>query len=290
MNIRSAIVGLLAILYPAIFCVRVALAQETHPVQRDVGHPPERVGQSIYLHKTVVVPITPQDAFFLIEYSQDGSVKRQRGMLVPVNEHDVDNARWLVGTKVSLPPGAQTIKFSIVLVSKDNRYFFFPPATVDNLGSEELGVDPAGLKDRLKSKLDELHTLEITAKKQDATLNRLRADAEIIGNFNQIFSAHDEKERLLAEIRGLNNDIETMKNFSKVRPEPANFSRREGELTRQLAELAAAARNVESGESARKAGGGEAELYGSPEEIQQLRELRRHRIELERRAEDLQNY
>jgi cell division protein FtsB len=70
----------------------------------------------------------------------------------------------------------------------------------------------------------------------------------------------------------------------------ANFSRREGELTRQLAELAASARNVESGESSRKANAGEEEPTGSPEEVQQLQELHRRRIELERQAEDLQNY
>ena len=289
MHVRFSIVALLTLCDLMTRFPSVTLAEQPVPL---AARPSAQEGrdQSIYLHKTVAVPITPQDAFFLIEYSPNGFTTRQRGQLVPVNDRDVDNARWLVGTKVILPPDVQNLNFSLVLVSKDSHYFFFPPETIGNLSSEDLGVDPYRLKEQLKDKLAELRNLELTGKKQEASLNRLRADAEIIGNFNQIFSAHDEKERLLAEIRGLSNDIETMKNFSKVRPEPANFSRREGELTRQLAELAAAARNVESGESDRRMAGDENDMLGSPEEVRQLQELRQHRIELERRAEDLQNY
>jgi hypothetical protein len=162
---------------------------------------------TVYLHKTVAAPFTPQDAFFLIENAKSGATSRQRGVLVPINAQDTEAGKWLVGAKVSLAPDTSAINFSIVLVSKDNRYFFVAPESINDLHRADLTVEPSQLKDQLRNKLDELRSLEATSKTQTASLNRLRSDAEIIGNFNQIFSARDETDRLLAEIRGLDNDI-----------------------------------------------------------------------------------
>ena len=127
-----------------------------------------------------------------------------------------------------------------------------------------------------------LRSWDIQLEEQGKILQRLRADAEVIGGVGRIIDAQDEKQRLELEITSIDGQILNLNRLvelARSRPVPKNLSRREQQLSSQLVQLAAAAKDAERGEGQRR---GEAERT-LQQKLTLVEETRNEDIDLLRR-------
>jgi len=159
------------------------------------------------------------------------------------------------GARLSIPANVRTIESAFILFSKTERFAFLSPETKPVSELTSIGSSVEELKIRLQERQEQLKSWKMQAKVQGESLERLRSDAEVIGNLGRLTIGVEERDRTLAAITNIKGDIDNLRHFLKLAnsaPVPSNFKRRENILTKQLAELANSATMAEKEERQRK--------------------------------------
>ncbi len=92
----------------------------------------------------------------------------------------------------------------------------------------------------LLSRKDVLRSWQLQVRAQDESLERLRADADIIANLGRIVEVKEDAERFRQEAAALDKDITNLRRLFAITRDhasPKNFLGRESQLQKQLAEL-----------------------------------------------------
>lgn len=265
-------------------CLMLTLILTVYEIPAAAAYNPER---TVIIDQGVDLKFVPQEGFFLVDVG-DGEIVRLTALLIPPYRQEPGANSlgvWLAGTRVAVPEKSTKISFSIILVGAQGQYAFVPP-TDWNLAERD---DFGGSVDRLRAKLLQRKSLlkswQLQQKAQAENLSRLRADADIIAHAERLEQVRDQIEAGKLEIHSLQKDTERLKaliGLAKTKTRPKNYSRRQGELTRQVAELARAAKSAESQEYTRKSAS-DAKLQRQLTIIESTRfaDLERLQIELE---------
>ena len=203
---------------------------------------------------------------------------------------------WLAGIRLMRKSFGEALRYSVLLLGDGNQYKYLPPQTValSDLSSL-IYMSSDNLRSSLLQHKQSTSEIALKVKQQQENLERLRDDADLIGGFGRIIEIREMTERTKEEIAHLKNDMDNLKSFlnmARARPEPRNFSRREFELTRQIAELAEVAKNSEGNELTgrlqrqaeiqRKLAAIESTRYDNYEDlVEELNRARKKRQELE---------
>jgi len=154
------------------------------------------------------------------------------------------------------------LQHALLAEAEGGAQVFLPPRLLP-LNQENLfGASVDNLREHLQQRKKSLESWQVQLRVQRESLERLRADAEVIGNLGRIAERAEELQRVRAQIRDIEKDMQSLQRFLKLAskgPEPRNFVRRHHTLTQQLDELVRSARDMEAGERQRK-NKGEAEL------------------------------
>lgn len=220
-------------------------------------------------------------------------------LAVPLVETTVASSaaerQWLIGTIV--PARWLTDQNEVLLVVESARgewtLFGIPRGDADlvPVTNAQMSI----LREHLLKRKEIAASFQLQMRAQTETLRRLRADADLIGDLGKVAIVREEAEHARERLVGLDRDIVNLKSAIqrvRVMAAPENLSRREVELTQQIADLAQAARQAESGESARRAQG-EGALRTSMELIEQTRfddpaALQSELVRLRRRRQELE--
>lgn len=235
MNKRFALtVAALALMVPA---VSPCAAEEAAP---------------IFLSHRLTLPFTPEDAFFLVEIPP-APVQRLHAEIVPLN---AESGTYVVGVKVRAANPAK-VAYSILVLGKGNQFESVPLSSYEETLEDLPQRSSEALQDYFATRKEVLSSYNLQVQSQEASLRRLRQDAELIGGFDRVTETNDEVERLKADIAGADKSAQTMETLIRLAsslPPPKNAIARETQLTMQLGELAQAAKNAEAAEMSRKVG------------------------------------
>ena len=257
--------------------------------------------RELILNRSVNLDFSPIDGFFLVE--GDGrQIERVKAVLMPYSAASGLVAgtknRWLVGARLTLPASVVSLRVSLVLIGRNNRFEFFAALPMDLETTDTFGGSTDLLKARLLQRRKVLDGLDAQQNKQQQSLRRLQDDADVIGNIGRIVDVQDEAAKLHSDIEGLELDIQRLKQFftlASSQPTPRSQLRREAELTASLTELSDASRQAElgaaghrneaEGELRRKLEAIESTRYDDAASLQQqLIELRKRRMQLEKQT------
>jgi len=230
---------------------------------RSISHADFRAGTGVLvIEHTISLAFEPQEVVFLVERADAivgaGALERVRGLgvLADITPAEQDpgtspqKRRWLLGAPFQPQAGVLQVQYSILIAGTANRYEFVPSITMHIAdlppwwaSSAQLNI--AGLPiDQVRAQL--LLTKErikAEQKKRKVAVNELekiRMDAEVIGNFAKILELRSERNRLDAEAAASEVYAASLKRSlerAKSPATPSNFPRRELQLTQQIAEL-----------------------------------------------------
>jgi len=240
----------------------------------------------------------PHEAFFLVDFG-GRDVRKFPATIMPVvttlGSEDEELARepWAFGALTIVPAGKRSALYSLVVSGEGGQLFFQPPVR-KNLIQEKVIEDSHPELERLKIQgMEELRSLSVERRGREAELQRLEKDAAVIGSFSQVIELREELSTLKNKLENARKDILNLETFLKIidaEATPPGFQRRENDLSRQLRELASAAREAENNEVYRKEARQEnrherqqvaSQLDADSLQIE-LGNLRRQRIQLER--------
>lgn len=181
-----------------------------------------------------------------------------RGLLVKEGEiaGEPPQQRWLVGCPA--PPDGEKISQTSAIIERAIGPSAVRIAADDFLISERVldGEDEA--RQHLVKQREILASYGVQIKAQEVELNKLRAKADTMGQQGSIGELEkrvaDNERSLEAALRDKLN-LETSLKSVRVGAAPANAGAVEVEITKQLAELAQAARVAEASESQRSSAG-----------------------------------
>jgi hypothetical protein len=226
------------------------------------------------LNDVVEVDFRPLEAFYLINFGGDESIRARARIL----ESDLKNYRWLIGTKISVPPGARRVSLALVIVGENEQYRFLPAKEMDVAQTKDAALSNQELAFKVDEKALELEKMTAIRRDYELSLARLRSDAEVIGEFSKVQEVKGKNDYYRQQIEGLNQDLKNLKAFLSVlslEGTPINLSRRENELTEQLGRLALAAREAEGHERQRI----QAQRAREREELEMVRLTRNQSID-----------
>ena len=205
-------------------------------------------GEASFIDASFESAQEPKEALFLID-RRDGGLLRVRGLVVPVLGARGGVKAWRAGAALpSTIDESEELYFSVLVTFDAGARKLFP-------GFTRLAAAPEGpLDTRLLQRRETLRSWQLQVHIQEDNLARLRADAEVIGNLSRIVEVQDEIERTNKSIEDLERDMVNLQYFLRQTqggPLPPNYAGRESQLTRQIAELAQAAKIAESQEFSR---------------------------------------
>jgi len=221
--------------------------------------------EGILLDQSRKLNFKPVEAFFLVAFDDQRTVRVPAMMLTDVPGSEPREDAFVLrsaGVRIIPPPGARRITFSTVFVGAGTRLEFAPPETVELTDPRVAGRSTDALREELLQRKAVLGSWRMQIQAQDESLRRLRADAEIIGEFGRIIDKKEEIEKARADSASVRKDIENLEHFlklAKTRPAPANQVGREASLVAQVSEITQVSHAVEMTEMRRKAGA-EADL------------------------------
>lgn len=214
----------------------------------------KQLGNYVIVDRLVEAPFELSDALLFIDF-HDGNVSRFYATVVPVESDNKKNSHWFVGTKVKLPADVNDLTLSVIMLGGTGEVLVAAPTAWQAPRDEKGALTPELLRAHLVEQEGVLKSWDVQIDAQKDSLRRLRADAEVIADVGKILDVREEIERSNIEIAAIDRDMLTLKTALqevKKLPSPRNFSQREVQLTQQLAELAAVAKEAETNEFQRR--------------------------------------
>lgn len=208
----------------------------------------------LFLDSVIYPTFVPREVFFFVAFDQ-GPGARVRGVFVPARIAGERSKGWYIGLKIRVPRGKKRVTYSSMTIGPAHSFHVEPAVTRPIDRQDPFGVTGDSLFAHRAQRVEVLRSLEVQLKAQAETIARLRSDAEVIGNLGRIIEAKEELQKVTIERRNVERDIANLQAFLKLarsRPIPKNYVSREGFLTRQISELAEAARVAESNEVSRR--------------------------------------
>ncbi len=231
--------------------------QEAVPSDERTVTPPDQ----FFLTEDVALGFVPSRAFFLVR-STNNVYRRYAAVIQPyLSKTQGTNGgiqRWLFGIPIESADVGESFEYSLVATGEMGRTFFQPPRRVSPNDPQFFSGSQEVLSKHLGERKALLADWHGQIREQEAILNRLRADADVIANLGRIVDVKEEIDRGNAIEKDLEKDIENIQKFLKLvksREDPKNFAGREGQLTKQIAELAEVAREAEGSEKKRRSKG-----------------------------------
>lgn len=217
-----------------------------------LGHAQSR---SIILEQQVELAFHPERVVFIISYGTDAKVvRRWSGVQILLeNKREIENPfkkAWIVAAVGELPNSVTQLEYDLIIAGKANQYELITDRK-KSLGSKDIYTEnpeeSIQLISILKADIAERRGVLNSTR---ARLERLREEAEVIGNFAAIRELRVERQRVEAEVlavRSFNRSLEELIQSIRFAKAPTAFQRREAELTQHLAELAQVVKGVERG-------------------------------------------
>lgn len=224
------------------------------------AEPPAPTENGIFIDQSRRLTFEPSDAFFLVSFDA-GRVLRVPAMIVRLEGEssvrgDVAPVTYGAGARVRPPRGSSQVSFSTVFLGTANRLEFVPPTTLELSEASLNRSSTDTLREQLLQRKAVLGSWRMQAQAQEDSLNRLRADAEVIGDFGRILDKKEEIERAKNDLASVKKDIQNLDHFlklAKTRPAPVNQVGREAQLVKQLSEITQVSHAVELTEIRRRA-------------------------------------
>ena len=236
------------ILLSILFWVRASQAQSPS------ASPPSTLKRYVTLDHSVDLSFTPEDILYFVDFG-DSVGERIRGSLLQSRAEKSSLKEglrhWSSAARIPVPEGKDTVYYGVLYIGRDRKFYLEPRNGREVKNSESTDA----LREKLLQKKELLKSWEIQVKTQEETLQRLRDDANVIGNLGRILEVKDELEHTHEVTSMLDRDIDNLKEFlrlARARVMPKNYAGREEQLTRQIADLAQAAKGAESQEFSRK--------------------------------------
>lgn len=228
----------------------------------------------------------------------ENTFARKPAFIVPPVISDEEPAstagKWLFGARVPQPEKGSP-RYGLVVFGRGGEVAYAPlggRATNDPVDSFQ---DTESLHSYIEQRKDRLNAAMSVEAEQEGELKRLRSDVDLIADIGRIVEVREESlttEQNLSRLDKDTKDLERSLQQVSSYPPPRNFLRREAELSKQVIELGAAAKQAED-----KAKKTEAEQPETPAQkreliesvkdeneqalVQKLGTLRRYRTELE---------
>ncbi len=224
------------------------------------AEPPPPSDDIIFIDQSRRLTFEPNDAFFLVSFDE-GKVLRVPAMIVRLEGEsstrgDATPVTYGAGARVRPPHGSSRVSFRTVFLGTANRLEFVPPSTRE-LGDTSVNTSSTdALREQLLQRKAVLGSWRMQAQAQEESLKRLRADAEVIGDFGRILDKKEEIERVKSDLASVKKDIQNLDHFlklAKTRPAPVNQVGREAQLVKQLSEITQVSHAVELTELRRRA-------------------------------------
>ena len=213
--------------------------------------------RTLFLTQRVPADYALRRAWLLLEIPGQG-FQRLEAVFVPASgslDKAAPGALWWIGARAQVPVAVSDLRYSIMCEGDANRFSQYGPFDVDT-SVDSFGGSTGLLRERLLQRKGILKTQLIRQREQESALERLRADADVIANLSRIVEVREETARARSAEHDLEKDIANLQELlrlARTAPLPKNFAGRESQLTRQIAELADAARLAESQEQGRRA-------------------------------------
>lgn len=208
----------------------------------------------VVVSRLVKTSFEPKEAFFILNLNEEVQKVPVKLWITDPNDTKTEGSdlyRYF-GTLFKLPATQESFQEALLILGNNGEGEFFPfktHQTVDDVVSNE------ELLNLLQKQKEAIESWRVQLRVQSESLERLRSDAEIIGNLGKIAEKTTELQRMKIQRRNLDRDMENLKRFIKIAgktPKPHNFTRRQNMLTEQLEEIAKAAKAMEAGERDRK--------------------------------------
>lgn len=230
------------------------------------AEPSAAPGSELFIDQARRLAFEPTDGFFLVSFDE-GQVLRVPAMIINLDgetagRRDTTSFTFGAGARIRPPQGVRRISFSTIFLGAANRLEFVPPTMIEIGESQSRSASTDALRETLLQRKAVLGSWRMQSQAQGESLTRLRADAEIIGDFGRILDKKEEIERVKSDLVSVKKDIHNLDHFlklAKTRPAPVNQVGREAQLVKQLSEITQVSHGVELTELRRRAGA-EAEL------------------------------
>ncbi len=187
----------------------------------------------------------------------DAGLSVTRALLIPESRSDGSALEhWLVGCPV--PPEGEKISQVSAVIEHAEGASVVHAAPDEVLPNEKLLDSDEEARQYLVKQRELLSSYNVQIKAQEAELSRLRNKADSMGQQGSIAEMEKrvaEGERKLAEAQRDRQNLEGALKGVRVSAAPANSGAMEVEITKQLTELAQAARSAEASVSQRSAAG-----------------------------------
>jgi hypothetical protein len=197
-----------------------------------------------------------ESAFFVVNHGE--RIRRYSATIFSGFEINGESGAERLTAAVRIPAnrvGSQ-LEYSLVAARKDGALAFFPIEQVALPLPDYLLRGADGIRSKLLAVKENLKSWEAQVEIQRQSLERLRSDAEVIGNLQRLSEVRQNitdlrslQTKAAATIDHLKTSINNIKRHTR---KPAGFARRQAQLTKQVAELAEAAKSAESGEASRR--------------------------------------
>ena len=276
--------------------LRCACAEPSQASRAPAAAPANSRGNLILLDRSAPCAFTPLRAYFVVDFGSDRVYKLPAEVMIADEEGRAGKpGLWYFGVGLPIVEGIEVLQHALLVQGEAGNELFLPPRLLSLAGDNTFGASPDALREHLTERKKTLESWRVQLRVQEESLERLRADAEVIGNLGRVAERTEDLERTRAHLAGVQKDMQNLERFLRLASkgaEPKNFVRRRAELTTQLEELARAARDMEAGESSRKSTG-EADLHRDVKLVEMTRDenydalreelagLRKRRIALE---------
>lgn len=216
----------------------------------------QAAGVRIILDRSAQCDFVPARAFFIIDFGGDRVEKLAAEVMVAHGEASAaEPGTWYFGAGLIVPPGTKLLQHALLVEGGGGAQVYLPPRMLMLTDENLFGASADNLREFLLQRKSKLESWQVQLRVQRDSLERLRADADVIGNLGRIAERAEELQRVRMQTGDVEKDMQNLQRFIRLAskgPEPRNFVRRKHSLTEQLDELVRAARDMEAGERQRK--------------------------------------
>lgn len=259
----------------------------------------QQEGQRLVLLDRVIGGGADPAAVYVLYRFGKGSWHKALAECVTLAQRSRTESVCRCGVVVAQPQQLSQVEYSMLVEERDGSRRYLPrqKQEISHKGHVLAPLDQ--LRETLLEAKSVARRLEMEHQSQQDAIERLQADADIIGYRGRLTIMREKIEAARTAQTDLTDNIERLQQFLRgagQQESPANFLKREEMLTVQLNELAQAARAAEDGEPERRLSQAsqadqdtaalKAARYLDPDQLRkELVELRRYRQDLEQRMQ-----